>query len=218
MGMAIDKNISKTGAERPARPKTLPEINEFRRLSLIEGCIQSMAEFGVGGTTVKTICEAAGASRGLINHYYPHKEDLVAASLRHLYDSLADEVAERIAESSPKAYDRLHALPVNLFSDRVFTERNCNAFLAFWHEVRFNAAVRSVNRDLYKGYIQRVEALFDGASVELGVTIDTRRATLGFIVLSDGLWLGMSIHDKISSPAQAIETCRRYIDRELKQE
>lgn len=197
------------------RPRTLPEINEFRRKALIEGCIESMAEYGIGGTTVKTICEAAGASRGLISHYFDSKDDLVAAALKHLYARVAENVALALEASGSSAVDKLHALPGAIFTPPVFNEQNLTAFLGFWHEVRFNDAVRVVNSGLYDAYIQRIENLFADAAVELGKEIDARQAALGIIVLCDGLWLSMSIHDKIASPEEAIEIGCRYIDREL---
>lgn len=197
------------------RPRTLPEINEFRRKALIEGCIESMATYGIGGTTVKTICEAAGASRGLISHYFDSKDDLVAAALKHLYESIAENVGKAVENSGPSAVDKLHALPRAIFSDPVFKDENLTAFLGFWHEVRFNAAVREVNSGLYEAYIGRIETLFIDAARELGKEIDTRSAALGIVVLCDGLWLGMSIHDRVASPEQAIGIGCRYIDQQL---
>ena len=213
----MSKIAAKPGAQKvkPDRPRTLPEINEFRRNALMEGCIQSMADNGVGGTTVKTICEAAGASRGLISHYFDSKDDLVAAALKHLYKHVADAVALAMETEGLSAIEKLHALPRAIFTSPVFTERNLTAFLGFWHEVRFNTAVRDVNSGLYEAYIQRIEKLFINAAAELDIEIDSRRAALGLIVLCDGLWLSMSIHDKIASPEEVIDIGRRYIDREL---
>lgn len=208
---------AKTKPERAKiqRPRTLPEINEFRRKALIEGCIQSMSEFGIGGTTVKTICEAAGASRGLISHYFESKDDLVAASLKHLYSQVAANVAIAIETSGPSAVERLYAMPRAIFSEPVLTEQNLTAFLSFWHEIRFNIAVQEVNRGLYADYIRRTEQLFINAANELDREIDTHRAALGLVVLCDGLWLGMSIHDRVTSAEEAIDVSCRYVDQQL---
>ncbi len=213
--MATIAANTKAERVRLKRPKTLPEINEFRRKALIEGCIESMAKNGVGGTTVKTICEAAGASRGLISHYFDSKDDLVAAALKHLYAQVAKNVAIAINDSGSSAVDRLHAMPRAIFSEPVLTEQNLTAFLSFWHEIRFNTAVQEVNRGLYADYIKRTEQLFINAANELEHEIDAHRAALGLVVLCDGLWLGMSIHDRVASAEDAIDISCRYIDQQL---
>ncbi len=213
MAVTDDKKPARKG---PGRPRNQPEINEFRRRALMEGTIQSMAENGVAFTTVQTICEAAGASRGLIGHYFENKETLVAESFKHLFESVADHVARHVnVLGAATAEERLKAIPVALFSKDVFTPRNRHAFLSFWHEVRFNDLVRKANRELYRGYIRRTEALFNDASVERGAAIDSRRAALGLIALSDGLWLGLSIHDRVLSPQQATDLCLLFIEERL---
>ena len=200
----------------PERPRTQPEINAYRRRALMEGTVQSMAENGVAGTTVQTICAAAGASRGLIGHYFHSKEVLVAEAFKYLFESVAEQVQRHVLEvGAETAVARLRAVPVALFSPEVFTRRNRDAFLSFWHEVRFNPLVRKANRELYRGYIRRTEALFRDAAAERGLAIDARRAALGFIALSDGLWLGLSIHDQVLSPRQATDHCLLFIEERL---
>lgn len=198
------------------RPSTHAEINEFRRIGLMEGTITSMAEFGVAGTTLKTICDAAGASRGLTAHYFASKETLVAEAFKHLFDTLTNQVAMETAKLGPQSkLAQLRAIPTVLFSDKVFTKRNRGAFLSFWHEVRFNPLVKKANRELYTSYANRVESYFREAAQEAGIEIDSRNAALGLIALMDGLWLGLSIHDKVLSQKQATDLCQRFIDEYL---
>src|SRR3954471_20739747 len=94
-----------------ARPHTQVEINEFRRQMLIDGTIKSMAEKGVAGTTVRSICAGAESSRGLIGHYYASKEELVAEAFRHLFTRLTRQVHDAQTRAGGTAFDRLKALP-----------------------------------------------------------------------------------------------------------
>jgi len=61
-----------------------------------------------------------------------------------------------------------------------------------------------------------MDAMFAAAAAELEVEIDSRRAALGLIGLSDGLWLGLSIHDDVLTRQQVIDMCDDYISRELR--
>lgn len=198
------------------RPRTHAEINEFRRRALMEGAIESMAKYGVAGTTVQTICALAGASRGLIGHYFDSKEALMAEALKHLFSQVAEHVGAQI-EAGPDTspVGRLKAMPAALFSPKVFTRINRDAFLSFWHEVRFNEMVRKTNKQLYLDYTNRMETLFTDAAAQTGVPIDARKAALGLIGLTDGLWLGLSIHGQLVSREQAVEMCLLFIDSQL---
>ncbi len=198
------------------RPRTHAEINEYRRKSFIEGALRSLAEHGVSGTTVATICKAAGSSRGLLGHYFSSKDEVMVAALEYLFGQIADTVRRSLDEFDGTEVERLMALPAALFNPTVFTELNRTAFLALWHETRFNMQVRKANRRLYRDYVDRMERLFHAAAVEADIELDAHRAALGLIALSDGLWLGLSIHDNVTTNEQAVQICQIYIAQELK--
>ncbi|WP_166433984.1 TetR/AcrR family transcriptional regulator [Roseovarius spongiae] len=198
------------------RPRTHAEINEFRRKSFVEGALRSLAEKGVSGTTVSTICKAAGSSRGLLGHYFQSKDDVMVAALEHLFGGISESVQRALDACDGPAADKLLSMPAALFAAPAFSDLNRTAFLALWHETRFNPRVRAANRQLYRGYIARTERLVAAAAAETGAEIDARQVALGFIALSDGLWLGLSIHDDVMTGEQAIGMCRDYLRRELR--
>jgi len=197
------------------RPRTHPEIKEYRRRTLIEGALRSLAEHGVSGTTVSTISKAAGASRGLLGHYFATKDEVMVAALEYLFGRIAETVRAAVARTEG-ATNKLLAVPASLFSSATFTELNRTAFLALWHETRFNAKVRAANRRLYRDYIIRMDLMVRAAAEEQGVEVDPRQVALSFIALSDGLWLGLSIHDDVLTGAGAVSICQDQIKRELK--
>lgn len=197
------------------RPRTHAEINEFRRKAFVEGALRSLAEHGVSGTTVTTICKAAGSSRGLLGHYFNHKDDVMVAALQHLFGRISTSIRDKLDQSGGSASVKLLAMPASLFAAPVFTDLNRTAFLALWHETRFNEKVRIANRQLYHDYVNRMERLVADAADDIGATIDARRVALGFIALSDGLWLGLSIHDNVITGQQAVGMCQDYLKREL---
>jgi TetR/AcrR family transcriptional repressor of bet genes len=208
-----NENPSKT-----TRPRTHAEINEFRRKSLIEGALRTLAEHGVAGTTVSRICTAAGSSRGLLNHYFDSKDDVMVAALQHMFGQISDSVQAALDAKTPSPVDKLLTLPKAIFAKPAFSEVNRTAFLALWHETRFNDKVRKANRLLYRDYIDRVDRLFSEAAAARGLSMDTRDAALGFIAMTDGMWLGLSIHDEVITGQQAIKICQKYIARELQLE
>ncbi len=210
--MSVDFKSALQGGTSPERPRTHAEINEYRRITLMEGAIISMAKHGVEGTTLKTICDAAGASRGLTGHYFDSKEVLIAEAFKHLFHSATESVAAEIERMAPKTkLERLRALPAALFSDKVFNPTSRDAFLSFWHEVRFNPLVKDANADLYEPYLGRVEKMFSEAAEEAGVSLDAQEAAVGLAALMDGFWLGMSIHNQSITHERSIALCHAYI-------
>ncbi len=197
------------------RPRTHPEIQEFRRKALIEATISSLAKHGVAHTTVRMICAAAGISHGLLTHYYDSKDDLMAAAFKHLFSELTAKVQKAQQKAGDSAYARLSSMPAALFSPTLCNATNRHAFLAFWHDIRFSKPVREVNRTLYKDYTARMLALFTEAAAEHGRTIDAESAAIGYIALIDGLWLELSFDDQVVSRERAIGLCRTFIDRSL---
>jgi len=201
-------------ARRPRKP-TQAENHDDRRLLLMEATIDCLAQHGVERTTVRAICQIAGVSRGLLTHYYPSKELLLADALRHLLNTFTRE--ERLApvpdEESPTA--RLIRLSGQLFSPSQCTPRIRHALLALWHEMRFNPAVHETNRQLYATYRVFAGDLFEQAAREQGITIDSHRAAVGLFAMIDGLWLELTLQVGGLSRKDAAQHCREYIELRL---
>ena len=197
------------------RPKTQAEINEYRRRSMIDGTLRSLSEKGVTGTTVRSISGGKAGSRGLIGHYYRSKEDLMAAAFVDLMQTITVAVNRVQARCGNDPVKRLKALPRAMFSTEVFTDLNRGAFLTFWHEIRFNPTVRKANEDIYRDYFKAVKDLFNEAAQQLDVELDTGSAALGLIAMVDGMWLELSIDDKIITRQKAVKLCHHYIEQQL---
>lgn len=200
------------------RPRTQIEINAYRRRSMIEGTLRSLAENGIAGTTVRSICGGEAGSRGLIAHYYSSKEELLAAAFVDLMQTINDTVQRAQARCGDDPVKRLNALPKAMFSTEVFTELNRGAFLTFWHEVRFNEAVRKSNQLSYRDYIAEVSELFERSAAQQQVQIDPDAAALGLVAMIDGLWLEMSIDNRVTSRRKAVKLCCDYISMQLRRD
>jgi len=83
-------------AEHPKR-RTQAERSESMRLRLIEATIICLDHEGFSGTTMKTIIETAGVSRGAPIHHFPTKAALLAATADHLIRKLYIHLGQIIA-------------------------------------------------------------------------------------------------------------------------
>jgi AcrR family transcriptional regulator len=198
-------------ATRGRRPRTRAAINDFRRRTLIEGTIRSLARHGVAGTTLKTIGREARASHGLVGHYFGAKDDLLAAAFRHLCGAIARAIADLARETGSDALARLDATLEVTFEPPVFHPVNLRAFVMFWHEALSNPTLRAIKHELYDDYRATTARLFARAARDRGVAVRAREAAIGLLALIDGLWLELALDPATCTPAEAKAIGRAYI-------
>ena len=82
-------------------PSRLPEpaVSPTPQARIILATIECLERFGVTGTTVRRITEAAGVNVAAINYYFGDKEALLEAALAQ---SLDQALPKALAEASPK--------------------------------------------------------------------------------------------------------------------
>jgi TetR/AcrR family transcriptional regulator, transcriptional repressor of bet genes len=127
------------------RPRTHPEINKFRRESLIQATLQVVAEHGIENATVARICEAAGASRGLANHYFSGKEELLLLAFEKLLEDLK-EATGKAAKLQATPAGKLLAIVRTIFSEELFSNTARAAYLCFWTASLSNPQFKKVKK------------------------------------------------------------------------
>ena len=74
-------------------------MEPVRRKALIAAVIDAIHERGMGQVTMGEIARRAGVSAGLAHHYFGGKDQLLAATMRHLLSELGDEIQARLAKA-----------------------------------------------------------------------------------------------------------------------
>ncbi len=65
--------------------RTQEERRHATRTALLDATIACLGEFGYAGTSISTIIDKAGVSRGALLHHYPSKNELIAHAIVHFY-------------------------------------------------------------------------------------------------------------------------------------
>jgi TetR/AcrR family transcriptional regulator, transcriptional repressor of bet genes len=199
-------DIATTEAPRTRRAQAKVE----RRRALIEATIDSIAVYGLSGTTVARVTEIAGTSIGLANFHFENKERLFEAVLQHLADTERAIWQERLAQSAATPADRLMALIDARFDPRVCNSRTLAVWFAFWGD----AGARSIYRRMVEptddarlaAIIAAIESLTAAPDAPLR---DSGKTALGLEAFYDGLWLNMLLYpedfQRIACRQRAIE-------------
>ena len=181
------------------------KTQQQRRLDLIEAGIRCLGKGGMTAFTVDKICKEAGVSRGLINHHFKTKDELLVGIYAHMTDHLTESVGDQSAE------ELLTAIIEYSFDEKTFDKSNLRAWLSVWGEVATNPALRALHEVRYDRYIKRLTTAIRTIARDRGVTVEATSVARQLVALVDGLWLEYCLHSEGFSLKRAKKDCYQFL-------
>lgn len=183
-------------------------MEPLRRQALIDAAIGAIGARGSLDVTMQDIAGRAGVSPALAHHYFGAKDDLLAATLRHLLSELASEARNALAIAGDSGRARVEALiEVNL-AGRQFEPATVSAWMAFYGEARRQPAVAR----LLAIYARRLRSNLMSGLILLLPRGRAEDAADVLAALIDGLYLRRAIHSGAPEHSVAIALARRTFD------
>ena len=176
-----------------------------RRRELIDAGIACLGEGGMSAFTIDRICRKAGVSRGLINHHFRTKEDLLV----QIYDSMTAHLVEESQDGSPPGV--LKQVIDSNFDEAEFDAGNLRAWLTVWGEVATNRGLQTLHRQRYAVYKSRIERALRALAEVEGKMMDSDSLARQLIALIDGLWLEYCLHPGEFTLAMARNDCHHLL-------
>ncbi|MDN3516736.1 transcriptional regulator BetI [Aquisalimonas lutea] len=185
-------------------------MEPIRQMQFIEATVQIIHEEGLHGTTLSRVARRAGASPGLVAHYFGDKSGLLHATFRHLARALGTEFRDRlIGIREPRA--RLMAVIDANFAESQSSPAVVSAWLAFWGQVNHRPELARVQRvvtgRLKSNLLYSLRELADAEAAE--------RIASGLAVMIDGLWLRAMLRTGGLNVAEARSMARDYLTAHL---
>ena len=212
MVTAPDPSGKARGRRAPRFAREKPAV---RRRLLIEAAIRCLGEGGMSGFTIDRICREAKVSRGLINHYFKSKDDLLVAA----YDAMTDylpEVLHHCPNGNPVSpINRLVALVEVSFDPEAFEPSQLKAWLTLWGEVTTNPALQALHRKRYQAYREGLVTALSAIAEQRGRKLDAKRLASKLVALIDGLWLEWYFAPDLLSADEAKAACYDLVEVEL---
>jgi AcrR family transcriptional regulator len=168
------------------------EPEAVRQNDLIAATLDSIAELGLAGATVREVAHRAGVTPGLIRRYFDNKERLVAAAYRTFISDLI-AAAEAGCGEGP-ARKRLAGLI--RASVTVADGRTVSIWAAFIGMVHSDPLMAEVHRQGYQAFRDLIERLVGEVVAERGTPASPATIRQHAIVLNallDGLWIEISM-------------------------
>src|SRR5688572_15024085 len=112
----------------------LARISDIRKKELRRAAFEVLQREGMAGATLEKVAAQAGASKGIVLHYFANKQELFEHAMREANAELRDAVVARLNRAvTPR--DRLEAIIEGNFEERFFQPSICHAWLSLCAEV-----------------------------------------------------------------------------------
>jgi TetR/AcrR family transcriptional repressor of bet genes len=140
-----------TATEKSARFKagtgrTAPKA--VRRQQLIEATIESIATFGISGTTMTTVTDLAGLSVGIVNFHFDSKENLFEETLRFLAAEHRDLWHKVMGRKNFSTTEKLLAIVDAEFHPQTCNRKKLTVWSAFYGEAGYRKSYRKIMSDI----------------------------------------------------------------------
>lgn len=173
----------------------LTKISEIRRRELRRAAVEVMRREGAAGTTLEKVAQQAGASKGIVLHYFRNKQELFEEAMREANADLREDVVRRLG-AARTPYERIWAIVEANLGDEVFRQPHGHAWLSLCAE-----APREPQLARLQGIIHsRMHSNLMSGFLHLAPREQAERLSLSLSALIDGLWVRLGIgDDKLTS-------------------
>lgn len=188
----------------------LTKLVDIRRRELRQAAFEVLQREGMAGATLEKVAAHAGASKGIVLHYFRSKQELFEQAMREANASLRDAVAERLKHARTP-YERLLAIVDTNFDDRFFQPAIAHAWLSLCGEVPREPQLARIQTVIHaRMHSNLLSAL--NAMLPADEARQTARLISGLI---DGLWLRLGLQSGGVSREEALALMHDFIDRRL---
>lgn len=191
---------------KPAFTRAEPDA---RRLSLIVATARVLAQDGVAGTSVRAIAVEAGVSPGLVGHYFPGVDALVADTYAHVEARVSEALDAALAAAGSDPRARLDAYVTASFAPPIADPQLLATWIAFWSLVRSRPAIARQHDQQYAAFRHRLEQLLGACGLPAA---RHRHAAIAITALVDGLWLELCLSPQTFDAGEASEIARAALD------
>ena len=173
---------------------------------LVEATTRSIAKYGYSGITIERICEEGGVSRGLINHHFGSKDELLLQSYKTLCDQWTTYALDGMKDMADPA-DALRSCINKNFDDAMFNPQQLRIWLGFWSVIPKSPKLQKLDRALYQLDLKIYQDVLERLAHKNGLNVDTHAQSVALMALIAGLWLQAALDPQSLSAAQARAMC-----------
>lgn len=184
----------------------LSKLSDIRRQELRRAAVTVMQREGAAATTLEKVAAEAGASKGIVLHYFSNKQELFEQAMREANANLRDRVVQRL-KGAETPFQRLWGIiDVNLGAE-MFRPPHGHAWLSLCAEAprvpqlaRIQKVIHARMHSNLLSALRPMMAIDDAAALAFSIS-----------ALIDGLWVRLGIGDTTVSHSVALDLAYRLL-------
>jgi TetR/AcrR family transcriptional repressor of bet genes len=188
----------------------LRSISDIRRSELRKAGFRVLQMEGLAGTTLERVAAEAGASKGIVLHYFANKKELFEHVMREANLELRNRVVARMARATTPM-ERLVAVIEGNFEPDIYKAEACYAWLSLCAQVPFDERLARIQTVIHR----RMHSNLMGPLKALTHESRAEEIALGISSMVDGLWLRLGLSTEPLDASTAIAITRSYLEAEL---
>ena len=188
----------------------LTKLVDIRRKELRQAAFEVLQREGMAGATLEKVAAHAGASKGIVLHYFRNKQELFEQAMREANANLRDAVAGRLRQAKTPR-ERLAAIIEGNFDARFYQPSIAHAWLSLCGEVPREPQLARIQAVIHA----RMQSNLLSALKPVLSDEEARQTAHLISALIDGLWLRLGLHSGGILRDEALALMRDFIDRRL---
>ena len=108
----------------------LTRIKDIRRQELLRAAFEIIKRHGLQATTIASIAEEAGASKGIVHHYFEDKQQVIEHAMRYAHTLRRNDLVSRLKKARTPS-ERLWAVLSIILDEKYLQAGFCKAWISF---------------------------------------------------------------------------------------
>ncbi|MEI9411382.1 choline-responsive transcriptional repressor BetI [Mesorhizobium salmacidum] len=184
----------------------LKRLGDIRRKELRQAAFAVLEREGIAGATLEKVAAHAGASKGIVLHYFRNKQELFEHAMREANAVLCNAVVSRLRQART-SMERLDAVIEGNFEEHLFLPPLCHAWLSLCAEVPRDEKLARIQKVIHGRMRSNLLSGLRG----LASPGEADDIALGVTALIDGFWLRLGLQPGSVSREQAIRQVKGYV-------
>jgi TetR/AcrR family transcriptional repressor of bet genes len=187
-------------------PVKLARLSDIRRKELRQAAFAVLEREGIAGATLEKVAAQAGASKGIVLHYFRNKQELFEHAMREANAVLCHAVIARLRRARTPM-ERLDAVIEGNFEEHLFLPPLCHAWLSLCAEVPRDEKLARIQKVIHARMRSNLLSGLRGVTAP-GLADEI---VLGVTALIDGLWLRLGLQPGSVTRDQAVRQVKDYV-------